>query len=135
MYEDTGPDQARATVLIVDDDAALRQLLGDILSSAGFDVVQAETGAGLAELVRQHHPYLVLLDQVMEPVSGVEALQVLRASDQDVPVIMLTAIQAEDMVETALDTGADDYLTKPFSDAVLVAHVRAVLRRQHWRTK
>ena len=135
MYEDTGPDQARATVLIVDDDAALRQLLGDILSSAGFDVVQAETGAGLAELVRQHHPDLVLLDQVMEPVSGVEALQVLRASDQDVPVIMLTAIQAEDMVETALDTGADDYLTKPFSDAVLVAHVRAVLRRQHWRTK
>ena len=83
--------------------------------------------------VGQHHPNVVLLDEVMEPVSGVEALQALRASGQDVPVVMLTAIGRDDMVETALDTGADDYVTKPFSEAVLVAHLRAVLRRQYWR--
>jgi DNA-binding response OmpR family regulator len=133
VQEGTGADRARATVLVVDDDADVRQLLEDILVSAGFEVVLADSGANLAEVVRQQHPNVVLLDQVMEPVSGVEALQALRASGQDVPVVMLTAIGRDDMVETALDTGADDYVTKPFSEAVLVAHLRVVLRRQRWR--
>ena len=134
VQEGTGTERAPATVLVVDDDAAVRQLLEDILVSAGFEVVLADSGANLAELIRQQHPNLVLLDQVMEPVSGLDALQALRASGHDVPVVMLTAVGRDDMVEAALDTGADDYLTKPFSDAVLVAHVRAVLRRHHWRT-
>jgi DNA-binding response OmpR family regulator len=120
-------------VLVVDDDAAVRQLLEDILVSAGFEVVMADSGANLAEVVRRQHPSVVLLDEVMEPISGLEALRALRASGQDVPVVMLTAVGHDEMVETALDTGADDYLTKPFSDAVLVAHLRAVLRREHWR--
>ena len=120
-------------MLVVDDDPALRQLLEDILVSAGFEVVLADSGANLAEVVRRQHPNVVLLDEVMEPVSGLEALQALRASGQDVPVVMLTAIGRDDMVETALDLGADDYVTKPFSEAVLVAHLRAVLRREHWR--
>jgi DNA-binding response OmpR family regulator len=120
-------------VLVVDDDPALRQLLEDILVSAGFEVVLADSGANLAEVVRRQHPNVVLLDEVMEPVSGLEALQALRASGHDVPVVMLTAIGRDDMVETALDLGADDYVTKPFSEAVLVAHLRAVLRREHWR--
>jgi DNA-binding response OmpR family regulator len=120
-------------VLVVDDDAAVRQLLEDILVSAGFEVVMADSGANLAEVVRRQHPSVVLLDEVMEPISGLEALRALRASGQDVPVVMLTAVGHDEMVETALDSGADDYLTKPFSDAVLVAHLRAVLRREHWR--
>ena len=133
MQQGTGAARARATVLVVDDDAAVRQLLEDILVSAGFEVVMADSAANLAEVVRRQHPSVVLLDEVMEPVSGLEALRALRASGQDVPVVMLTAIGHDEMVETALDTGADDYLTKPFSDAVLVAHLRAVLRREHWR--
>ena len=133
MQEGTEADRARATVLVVDDDPAVRQLLEDILVSAGFEVVLADGGANLAEVVRQRHPNVVLLDEVMEPVSGLEALQALRTSGQDVPVVMLTAIGRDDMVETALDTGADDYVTKPFSEAVLVAHLRAVLRRQRWQ--
>ena len=120
-------------MLVVDDDPALRQLLEDILVSAGFEVVLADSGANLAEVVRRQHPNVVLLDEVMEPVSGLEALQALRASGHDVPVVMLTAIGRDDMVETALDLGADDYVTKRFSEAVLVAHLRAVLRREHWR--
>ena len=133
VRQESEVDRARATVLVVDDDAALRQLLEDILVRAGFEVVLAGTGVNLAKIVRQQHPNVVLLDEVMEPVSGLEALQALRASGQDVPVVMLTAIRHDEMVEAALDTGADDYLTKPFSDAVLVAHLRAVLRREHWR--
>ena len=133
MQEGTEADRARATVLVVDDDPAVRQLLEDILVSAGFEVVLADGGANLAEVVRQRHPNVVLLDEVMEPVSGLEALQALRTSGQDVPVVMLTAIGRDDMVETALDLGADDYVTKPFSEAVLVAHLRAVLRRQRWQ--
>jgi DNA-binding response OmpR family regulator len=133
VQEGTEADRARATVLVVDDDPAVRQLLEDILVSAGFEVVLADGGANLAEVVRQRHPNVVLLDEVMEPVSGLEALQALRTSGQDVPVVMLTAIGRDDMVETALDTGADDYVTKPFSEAVLVAHLRAVLRRQRWQ--
>ena len=133
MQAGTGTEWARATVLVVDDDAAVRQLLADLLVSAGFEVVLADTGANLAEVVRQQHPDVVLLDEVMEPVCGLEALRALRASGQDVPVVMLTAIGRDEMVESALDTGADDYLSKPFSEAVLVAHLRAVLRRQRWR--
>ena len=133
MRQGTGTDRTRATVLVVDDDPALRQLLEDILVSAGFEVVLADSGANLAEVVRRQHPNVVLLDEVMEPVSGLEALQALRASGHDVPVVMLTAIGRDDMVETALDLGADDYVTKRFSEAVLVAHLRAVLRREHWR--
>jgi DNA-binding response OmpR family regulator len=123
----------RATVLVVDDDAALRQLLEDILVGAGFQVVMADTGVNLAEVVTRLHPNVVLLDEIMEPVSGLEALQALRASGQNVPVVMLTAINRDEVIETALNTGADDYLTKPFSEVVLVAHLRAVLRREHRR--
>ena len=122
-------------VLVVDDDAAVRQMLNDLLHAEGFVVLAIATGAGLAEVVRQRQPDVVLLDQVMRPVSGLEALQALRASGQDVPVIMLTAIGRDDMVETALDTGADDYLTKPFSAPVLVARVRMAQRRRRWQAR
>jgi DNA-binding response OmpR family regulator len=127
--EGTGPK-----VLVVDDDPALRQLLEDVLVTDSFVVVQAATGEGLADLVRQERPDIVVLDQVMEPVSGLDTLEHLRASGLDVPVLMLTATPAEQMLELAVDTGADDYITKPFSEAVLVAHIKALLRRQRWRS-
>jgi two-component system phosphate regulon response regulator OmpR len=122
-------------VLVVDDDAAVRRLLEVVLSSTGFDVLTADSGTSLAELVQQQQPDVVLLDQVMQPVSGLEALQALRASGQDVPVIMLTGLGGDDLVHTALDAGADDYVTKPFSNAVLVARIRAALRRHRWQRR
>ena len=128
-------EQAQATVLVVDDDTTVRQVLEELLRSAGFTVATADTGARLPDLVRQQQPHVVLLDQLMQPVSGLEALQALRASGQDVPVIMLTALGGDDLVQTALETGADDYVTKPFSNAVLVARIRAALRRQCWQTR
>jgi two-component system phosphate regulon response regulator OmpR len=128
-------EQAQATVLVVDDDTTVRQVLEELLRSAGFTVATADTGARLPDLVRQQQPHVVLLDQLMQPVSGLEALQALRASGQDVPVIMLTALGGDDLVQTALETGADDYVTKPFSNAVLVAHIRAALRRQRWQAR
>jgi DNA-binding response OmpR family regulator len=126
-------EQAHATVLVVDDDFAVRQVLDDLLRSAGFEVLTAASGAGLAERIQQQQPDVVLLDQLMQPVSGLEALQALRANGLDVPVVMLTALGGDDLVQTALDAGADDYVTKPFSNAVLVARIRAALRRQRWQ--
>ena len=123
----------RPKVLVVDDDPALRQLLEDILVNDGFDVLQAASGARLTEMVREHQPDLVVLDEVMEPVSGLEALQSLRSSGAKVPVVMLTAIPPDDILETAVDTGADDYVAKPFSGAVLLAHLKAILRRSRWQ--
>ena len=126
---------ARATVLVVDDDLAVRQLLDELLRSAGFEVLTAASGVGLAEVVQQQHPDVVLLDHVMQPVSGLSALRELRASGQDVPVVMLTALGGEALVQAALDMGADEYVTKPFSNTVLVARIRAALRRQRWQAR
>jgi DNA-binding response OmpR family regulator len=121
--------QARSRVLIVDDNPALRQLLEDILVLDGFDVLQTSTGVGLTELVRIEHPDLVLLDEMMEPVRGLDALQQLRAGGEQVPIVMVTADARVDMIEAALDAGADDYVAKPFTESILLAHIRAVLRR------
>jgi DNA-binding response OmpR family regulator len=93
--------QERSRVLIVDDNPALRQLLEDILVLDGFDVLQTSTGVGLIELVRNEHPDLVLLDEMMEPVRGLDALHQLRAGGEQVPIVMVTADARVDMIEAA----------------------------------
>ena len=133
MSEQSRTEASPAKVLIVDDDSAVRQLLEDVLLAEGFAVAEAATGEGLVDLVRQERPDIVVLDQVMEPISGLDALEALRGSGIHVPVLMLTATPAEQMLEMAVEIGADDYLTKPFSVPVLLAHIRAVLRRLRWR--
>ena len=116
------------TVLIVEDNAGIREMVRDYLIQAGLQVrVAADGQEGLLE-VRHHHPDLILLDVMMPKVDGLTFLRQLRAAHAT-PVILLTARDAELDKVLGLELGADDYVTKPFSLAELLARVRAHLRR------
>ncbi|HEY3060900.1 MAG TPA: response regulator transcription factor [Chloroflexota bacterium] len=118
-----------ATILVVDDEPGLREFVGVTLKLAGYRPILASDGAQVAELVIRDQPHLVLMDYSMPSMSGLEALQQLRALGSEVPVIMLTARDEHDDKLAAFNAGADDYLTKPFNARELVARVAAVLRR------
>jgi two-component system KDP operon response regulator KdpE len=115
-------------ILIVDDEPGLRDLVRINLEHEGFGVVQAENGLLGLDAVREEHPDLVILDVMMPEMDGWETCKKLREFSQ-VPVLMLTArVQSQDIV-TGLNSGADDYLLKPFNMDELMARVRALLRR------
>lgn len=117
-----------ARILLVEDDQRIRQLVADGLADHGHDVVAAEAAmAGLTEMIACD-PDLVVLDLGLPDLEGLELLKMMRAVS-DVPVIVATARSDDRDAIDALDAGADDYLTKPFSVAQLEARVRAVLRR------
>jgi DNA-binding response OmpR family regulator len=118
-----------ARLLIVDDDAALRQFVGTTLKLEGHHVSFAEDGQGLVECVAQEKPHLVILDVVMPGRSGLEALRDLRAAGKSVPVILLTARDEDADKFAGFEAGADDYLVKPFNSRELIYRVAAVLRR------
>ena len=116
------------TVLVIDDEVQIRRLLKITLEAAGIDVVEADTGRiGLEEAARAH-PDAVVLDLGLPDMSGLEVLKQLREWSK-VPVLVLTVLAAEADKVSALDAGADDYLTKPFGSAELLARIRAILRR------
>lgn len=119
-----------ASLLIVDDDRELGQMLTEYLTGEGFQVTLLRDGAeALERLTEQSHPFdLVILDVMLPSLSGFEVLRRLRHS-LSVPVIMLTAHGADIDRIVGLELGADDYLSKPFNPRELVARVRAVLRR------
>jgi DNA-binding response OmpR family regulator len=120
--------EAKPSVLIVDDDQALCEMLDEYLTLEGFSAVSAATGPdGLEQLVRSPVD-LVILDVMLPELSGIEVLRRIRAVSR-VPVIMLTARGEEVDRVVGLEMGADDYLAKPFSPRELVARIRAVLRR------
>ncbi len=115
-------------VLIVEDDLIIREALTDALAGAGYGVRAVETAlAGLRQL-RQEPPDLVILDLGLPDLDGAEALRMLRTVT-DIPVIIATARRSEVEAIRLLNAGADDYLTKPFSAAHVLARVAAVLRR------
>jgi DNA-binding response OmpR family regulator len=117
-------------ILVIDDDPAITSLLKRGLSYEGFSVDIAGAGeAGLA-LAREHPPDLVVLDIMMPGINGLEVLRRLRAADDRLPVLMLTAKDAPADQVQGLEAGADDYVVKPFTFEVLLARVRALLRRQ-----
>lgn len=120
---------AEGTVLVIDDDAHIRELCALYLLDVGFKVKEASDGPGGLLMVEQHHPDLVLLDVMLPGLDGWEVLNRIRQSSVWMPVVMLTAVGDEADRILGLDMGADDYLTKPFSPKEMVARVRAVLRR------
>ena len=117
------------SLLVVDDDSKIRNLVASYLRSEGYDVEVASDGKEAIEAVRRLQPDLVVLDIVMPGVDGIEALREIRTFS-GVYVIMLTARAEETDKLIGLSVGADDYLTKPFSPRELVARVKAILRRR-----
>ena len=121
-------DQALPTVLVVDDEQSLRDSIRYVLGHAGFRVITADTGQQAIHLARSEHPDVVVLDVLMADLNGFQVCRVLRA-ESTVPILLLSARGEEIDRVTGLDLGADDYLTKPFAMAELLARVRALLRR------
>lgn len=117
-------------ILVVDDDAELRDLLRDYLVRQGIEVSVLHDAASLERRLERERPDLIVLDLMMPGVDGLTALRKLRATGDDIPVIMLTA-RADDVDRiVGLELGADDYLGKPFNPRELLARVQAVLRRR-----
>ena len=116
------------TILVVEDEPTLRETLAESLEADGFAVVQAADGRAALEQFRAHNPDLVLLDLMLPELSGLEVARQIRA-ESSVPIVMLTARDAELDKVVGLELGADDYVTKPFSFRELSARIRAVLRR------
>jgi two-component system phosphate regulon response regulator PhoB len=122
---------ARANMLLVEDDAALAELLNWHFDREDFDVRQTPDGEEALLLAQERTPDIVLLDWMVENLSGIEVCRRLRRMPEtsNVPIIMLTARGEEEDRVRGLETGADDYVTKPFSPRELIARVNAVLRR------
>ena len=116
------------TILVVDDEPRIVQLVRDYLEHGGFTVLVASDGAAALRTARTGRPDLVVLDLGLPGLDGLDVARALRR-DGEVPIIMLTARTEETDKLVGLELGADDYLTKPFSPKELVARVRAVLRR------
>ncbi len=115
-------------VVLVEDDIEIRRLVAEALADQGHDVESAASAMEGLELAIKENPDLVILDLGLPDVDGSELLRMIRAVSE-VPVIVITARGADDVVVKTLDAGADDYLVKPFSVSQLVARIRAVLRR------
>ena len=119
------------TVLIVDDEPAIRGMLRMALEIVDYQCLEADNIRDAYRLIVDGKPDLVLLDWMLPGGSGIELLRRLKRNDntRDLPVVMLTAKTTEDNVIHGLDVGADDYITKPFAPRELIARVRALLRR------
>ncbi|MGD8110546.1 response regulator [Vibrio sp. TRT 17S01] len=115
-------------ILVVDDNAELREALSDYLGKAGFLVLGAENGEAMWALLGQHKPDLIILDIMMPGDDGFTLCQKLRRTS-DVPIIMLTAVAEEADRVAGLEMGADDYITKSFSPRELLARIKTILRR------
>jgi DNA-binding response OmpR family regulator len=116
------------SILIVEDDADLLDILCFTLRREGHEVIAARDGAVGLQLWRQKDPQLVLLDVDLPKVNGWEVCRQIRA-ESNTPILMLTAARSDADIVRGLDSGADDYITKPFNPRELLARIRAVLRR------
>ncbi|OXT00449.1 phosphate regulon transcriptional regulatory protein PhoB [Notoacmeibacter marinus] len=124
---------SRASILVVEDEPAQREVLRYNLVAEGFDVVLAETGDEALEHLAESQPDLVVLDWMLPGPSGIEICRQIKSGrdSRNTPVIMLSARTEEGDRVRGLDIGADDYITKPFSVAELIARIRKELRRTH----
>jgi len=120
---------APRTVLIVDDDAHIRHVLGIAFGKAGIATIEADDGAAALDAIAAHSPDLVVLDITMPRVDGLEVCRRLRAGGSTVPILFLSSRDDEIDRVLGIELGADDYVTKPFSPREVVARAGAILRR------
>ncbi|MFS0557521.1 response regulator transcription factor [Brevibacillus sp. 179-C9.3 HS] len=121
-------------ILVVEDDVKIRNLIVLYLEKEGYEVYEASDGEEALEAFRKYDPCLVILDLMLPKVSGEEVCKSIRADlKEDIPIIMLTAKVEEQSRIEGLKSGADDYVTKPFSPGELVARVESILRRTNQR--
>ncbi|MDR1736274.1 MAG: response regulator transcription factor [Oscillospiraceae bacterium] len=115
-------------ILVTDDEARLRRLVGDFLRREGYEVIEADNGQSAVEMARTSNPALIIMDIMMPVMDGITACREIREFSR-VPVLMLTAKSEEEDELIGFLSGTDDYLTKPFSIPVLLARIRALLKR------
>lgn len=120
--------QVKGRVLVVDDDLALAEMLGIVLRAEGLEVEHVAEGGGALEVFRQYRPDLVLLDVMLPGTDGLEVCRQIRG-ESGVPIVMLTAKTDTVDVVLGLESGADDYVVKPFKPQELIARIKARLRR------
>ena len=128
MHEKTGAPEKPAKILVVDDEAQIRRALGSILSTRGYKAIFASDGSEGLDLAIDQNPDLVILDLAMPGMEGLDVCRELRTW-YTAPVLVLSVRGSDADKIAALDMGADDYVTKPFSAGELLARVRALLRR------
>ena len=122
-------------ILVVDDEQDLCEILRFNLSGEGFEVTTANSAEEAMERLREEGPYaLILLDVMMDRMSGTEMARLLRAQGDETPIIFLTALDAHDDQIEGFEAGGDDYITKPFAFDTVLARVRAVLKRTQPRS-
>ncbi|ETF01316.1 chemotaxis protein CheY [Advenella kashmirensis W13003] len=123
-------DKQLTKILVVDDDPALRQLLAEYLNRHGYDTLLAPDASDITQRITKFSPDLIVLDRMLPGGDGVETCRKLRAQNEDIPVILLTAKDETADRIIGLESGADDYLGKPFDPRELLARIETVLRRK-----
>jgi len=123
---------SKETVLIVDDEEDIIELIKYNLKNEGYAILTAQTGEDAIKIVKQSQPDLIVLDLMLPGIDGLEVTKYLKNNDlsKDIPIVMLTAKGEESDIVTGLELGANDYISKPFSPKVLVARIRSILRRR-----
>ena len=119
-------------ILVVDDEEDILELVRFNLARDGYSVICTTSGEETLSIARKEHPDLIVLDLMLPGIDGLDVAKILKNDPQikDIPIVMLTAKGEEPDIVTGLELGADDYVTKPFSPRILVARIRAVLRRK-----
>ncbi|KPK22806.1 MAG: ArsR family transcriptional regulator [Nitrospira bacterium SG8_3] len=122
---------AKERILVVDDEEDILELVRFNLAREGFPIICTTSGEESLKIAQKEHPDLIVLDLMLPGIDGLDVAKALKndPKTRDIPIIMLTAKGEEADIVTGLELGADDYVTKPFSPRILVARVRAVLRR------
>jgi DNA-binding response OmpR family regulator len=121
-------------VLVIDDDPGMTELLCLLLKPATSEVYIANTGQDGLALMQAYSPDIIVLDLMMPEMDGYEVCQSIR-SNSKVPILILSALDMPGMVSKALDAGADDYLIKPVTSSILIAHLNNLLRRANSKTR
>ena len=116
------------TVLTVDDDNAITELLAMLLRTHGYEVLTANSGEEAIKFIKEKNPHVVVLDLMMPGMDGWQVCKRVRAFS-NVPIVILSALDDPALIASALDSGADDYLVKPVSSSILVAHLNRLIRR------